>query len=574
MVTKRTSSALRFWCQQLVVKQPERIGLGIVLALLTALFGLALLGLSGWFITATAVVGASMMLGVMMVLDIYVPGSGIRFFALGRTVARYLERVYNHDSVLRQLATLRQQLFQGVASLPVEQLQQQINSDWLSRLTADLDQLDSLVLRLVLPPLVALACLFLLSVWIGFFSASAGLVFLLLTLSAVVLILAMMLRSHYPLSHQLAAMQNQARSAVITHLQGLPELRSRQLQSWHQQQLQQLSLQIAALQRSASRQLATTQLAINTLHASLVVLAVIAVLIGFSSQLITGPVAVMLVLVVFAFGELLQLLPGQFSHAGKTSYAAERLFAIAQPAGEAVKQTEPITLQQMQLTLYGYPRVAASMEACWHLQLGPAQPHVLLTGRSGSGKSSIAELLLTESPQLLSSSSQLAAEPAVHYWLNQQPIQVDTLAALRSVSLYLTQYNTIIADTVAANLCLGDRRFSAAQLWQVLALVELSGWVQQLPDGLDSWLGDTGQQISGGQARRLCLARVLLRQPQFVVLDEPFNGLDETQAIRLWHAMQPWLQQRLALVLMHRPPRCIEQSRATIPWHIQSLGSP
>lgn len=573
--TKRTSSALRFWIRQLVVKQPKRIGLGALLAFLTAMFGLALLGLSGWFITATAVVGASMTLGVMMVLDIYVPGGGIRFFALGRTVARYLERVYNHDSVLRQLAMLRQQLFQGLASLPVEQLQQHITSDWLSRLTADLDQLDSLVLRLVLPPLVALACLFMLSALIGFFSASAGLVFLLITLSAVVLIMAMMLRSHYPLSHQLAAMHNEARSAVINHLQGLPELRSRQLQSWHQQQLKQFSLHIAALQQSASRQLAITQLAINTLHALLVVLTVIAVLIGFTGQLITGPVAVMLVLAVFAFGELLQLLPGQLSHAGRTSYAAERLYSMAQPAGMEAKQTQPIKLQQMQLTLQGYPRVAASMVGCWQLQLGSAQPHVLLTGRSGSGKSSIAELLLSESSQLLSSSSLFAsADPVVQYWLNQQPIQADTLAALRSVSLYLTQHNAIIADTVAANLCLGDTRFSAAQLWQVLALVELSDWVQQLPDQLDSWLGDTGQQISGGQARRLCLARVLLRQPQLVVLDEPFNGLDETQATRLWHAMQPWMQHRLVLVLMHRPPRCIEQSETTIPWHIQSLDSP
>ncbi|MCH8537578.1 MAG: hypothetical protein LAT66_07370, partial [Alkalimonas sp.] len=235
--TKGTTTAIRFWCQQLVLKQPQRIVLGALLAWLTAIFGLALLGLSGWFITATAMVGASMALGVMLMLDIYVPGGGIRFFALGRTVARYLERVYNHDSVLRQLATLRQQLFQGLALLPVEQLQQQINADWLSRLTADLDQLDSLVLRLVLPPLVALVSLLLLSVFIGFFSVSAGLVFLLVTLSAVVLILAMMLRGHYPLSQQLAALQNEARSAVISHLQGLPELRSRQLQSWHQRQL-------------------------------------------------------------------------------------------------------------------------------------------------------------------------------------------------------------------------------------------------------------------------------------------------------------------------------------------------
>ncbi|WP_214000615.1 ATP-binding cassette domain-containing protein [Arsukibacterium sp.] len=546
------AGALAYWSKQLLWQQRRRILTGVLLAFATAAFGLALLGLSGWFITATALAGISVAAGAMLALDVYLPGSGIRFFALGRTVSRYLERLYNHDSVLRQLALVRQQLFQGLASLSPTAMAEQTNADWLSRLTADLDSLDSLLLRLLLPPLTALLSLLLLSAVISIWSGPAALLLLLLCLLGCGIIFSLLICYQQPLSQQLAAAFNQARLAVINHLQGLPELRAARLQGHQQQALLQFSHTLGQLQQQIARQQANAQLAVNALHSVQVVLAALLALAGFNAGLLSAPVAVLLVLAVFALGELLQLLPGQLSTLGRTRFAAGRLYPLAQqqlPA-VAVPAALPATpWQHLQLTVAAHPRLPASQTRPLQLDFSTEHPWWLVSGRSGRGKSTLAGLLLAETLAEAASTG-----GRCHYSIEQQQVTPANAFAMQQHSAYLTQQNSVLADTLYANLTLGLTDISDAELWRVLALVELADWARGLPQGLDSWLGDTGQQLSGGQARRLCLARLLLRSPQLVVLDEPFNGLDDAMAARLWANIQPWLANKFVLLLLHQAP--------------------
>ncbi|SNY58838.1 ATP-binding cassette, subfamily C, CydC [Arsukibacterium tuosuense] len=545
------AGALAFWSKKLLWQQRRRIGIGALLAFATAAFGLALLGLSGWFITATALAGISVAAGAMLALDVYLPGSGIRFFALGRTVSRYLERLYNHDSVLRQLALVRQQLFQGLASLSPTAMARQTNADWLSRLTADLESLDNLLLRLLLPPLSALLSLLLLSAVISIWSGPAALLLLLLCLVGCGIIFSLLIRYQQPLSQQLAAEFNQARLAVINYLQGLPELTAARLQAHQQQALLQFSHTLGQLQQQIARQQANAQLAVNALHSVQVVLAALLALAGFNAGLLNAPVAVMLVLAVFALGELLQLLPGQLSQLGKTRFAAGRLYPLAQqlPAVAAPVALPATPWHHLQLTVAAHPRLPASQAVPLQLDFSTEQPWWLVSGRSGSGKSTLAGLLLAET---LAEAASAGAR--CHYSIDQQQVTAAAESAMQQHSVCLSQQNSVLADSLYANLTLGLADISDARLWQVLAQVELADWALGLPQGLDSWLGDTGQQLSGGQARRLCLARLLLRSPQLVVLDEPFNGLDDAMAARLWANIQPWLAGKFVLVLLHQAP--------------------
>ena len=141
-----------------------RLLIGGLLMFATILAGVGLLALSGWFITATALTGLLMAAGVSAHLNIYTPGGGIRFFALARTVSRYLERLYNHDTVLRLLADIRVIFFQRLAATSPEALGRRRAADWLTRLTRDIDTLDTLYLQLIAPPAMAIAGLVLLAV--------------------------------------------------------------------------------------------------------------------------------------------------------------------------------------------------------------------------------------------------------------------------------------------------------------------------------------------------------------------------------------------------------------------------
>ena len=165
--SQNSVAPLKFWLIKVLQNQKKRLIISLLLALLTAISAMGLLALSGWLITATAITGLAITAGTAVLLDIYRPGGGIRFFALSRTVGRYFERLHSHDMVLRVIAGFRLTLFTGLMDLPVQQLRNTQDGEWLSRLTADLDNLDSLLLKLLLPPMVVLSSVLLLAVFIS-----------------------------------------------------------------------------------------------------------------------------------------------------------------------------------------------------------------------------------------------------------------------------------------------------------------------------------------------------------------------------------------------------------------------
>lgn len=144
---------LRPWLK-LFLQDKKRLLIGALLLFATYLSAVGLLALSGWFITATGVTALVWAAGIAINLDIYGPGGGIRFFALSRTVSRYTERVYNHDTVLRLLALLRTRLFKNLTLLDDQTAAKFRASQWLNRLITDVDTLDNLYLRLLAPPLL------------------------------------------------------------------------------------------------------------------------------------------------------------------------------------------------------------------------------------------------------------------------------------------------------------------------------------------------------------------------------------------------------------------------------------
>ncbi|NCP64665.1 MAG: ATP-binding cassette domain-containing protein [Paraglaciecola sp.] len=561
-MTAEQKQSLKYWMLRILRWEPKTIFFGILLAGLTAVSGIALLMLSGWFITASAVTGLAIALGLVAKLDIYLPGSGIRFFALSRTVGRYAERLYNHNAVLTLIASIRQQLFAGLISLPNNDIKQTQNSEWLSRLTADLDSLDNILLNMLIPPAVGMVVTLLIGLFLSFFWPAFALYFVVLLVLICAVSSLLNIKVGQSDSYQTAQLLNHARSQAIEHLQGQLVLKSMAANQQHQQHLLQTIAQFGELQNRLKRRLEHCQLLHSVVLSIALIFFCLMAFYGFQQDYFSGPMAVLIILACIGVIELLQNLPSQFSQWGKTTYAAQRLQPLAQLSSNdhrLAAQDQPASstptneeagfscIRSFAMHLSKHPYIPASCESVIDINLG-LNDKLLVLGKSGRGKSTLSELLSGQANVLRFSQAQCTI------LLNEQMLTHTNIAHWQNQIGYLSQQNTILADTLYANLTLGMPNLSSAEIFAALDKVALSEWVRSLPQQLDTWLGDTGNQLSGGQARRICLARLVLKSPQFLLLDEPFNGVDSNMAATIWTNLSPWLQDKCVVLLMHEKP--------------------
>ena len=524
---------LRPWLQ-LILRRRGRLVVGGALLLATLISGIALLALSGWFLTETALVGLLFAAGVQAYINLYVPGSGIRFFAVSRTVSRYLERLYNHNTVLSLLTDIRVALFNRLAQAGKRQRGDKTGAQWLSRLTADVDALDTLYLRLIAPTaLAALVTLMIVGLAWLLFSGTIALILLGILATAFGLATWGLYVRTRALSGQLNERQEQLRGQVMEHLEGFAELTAAGRAGKHSGRLMRhafaLSQSQAEVDARVGWHLSVTVLLVN-------LSAVIALWAGFGlfqQDLVSGPVLVLLPIALLGLGEVYGMLPEAFGKFGATLAAARRLNEDVQPADEQPgfqKRPAGQGAKQSALTAsdlaVGHPG-QSSVITHFSVAVEPGD-RLGVVGVSGSGKSSLAD---TFAGLIAPVAGSLESLPCT----------------------YLTQTTVVFDDTVKANLLLGNPEAADGELWHVLELVELAERFSREVAGLDTWLGNGGSRLSGGEARRLVLARGLLSKAPLVILDEPFTGVDADTRGRIAPRIDQWLDGRAVISLGHGP---------------------
>lgn len=527
----------------LMLQRRGRLLLGSGLMLATVLAAVGLLALAGWLITATAVTAALWAAGSRVAFDIYVPGGAIRAFALTRTIARYFERVYNHDTVLRLLADLRSGVFAALARLDALTLAHLRDGLLLNRLTADINALDNLYLRLLAPPLVALLGSLAVALLLGWFLPASLLLILPILMLLLLLTTVVCARHGYADSAQQMALGESLRLRLLEQFQGLAELIAYGALDRHRRWLAEDEADLLDGQRRLGRRLAgynaLVTLVIQTLSVAVLALALQA----FQAGELSAAVAVFMALALLALGEAFAALPAGFICFGATCAAARRLTGEANRAGSEPSTTtadRPSTAAlQLESVCFSYPGAETPVLDRTTLTLEPGQ-RLAINGRSGSGKSTLADLLAglrhPDAGQLLLGGCRIDQLPP---------------AARRTYIAYLTQRSDLFAASIADNLRIASGAASSDDLWQALYCVDLADWASGLPDGIDTWIGESGRRISGGQGRRLALARLLLRDPQLVILDEPFAGLDSATIGSICKRLDVWLQQRSCILFCH-----------------------
>ncbi|AGM40249.1 ABC transporter-like protein [Spiribacter salinus M19-40] len=531
-----------------------RLMVGAALMLATAAAGIGLLALSGWFITATAVTGALLAAGVAARLDIYVPGGGIRAFAVTRTVARYFERIFNHDVVLRLLRDLRGRVFAQLAALPPMAMTRLRSGELLNRLTTDIDRLDGLYLRGLAPPLIAALALMISAALLAIGSPAIALLTLLLLGGIGALIAHRAWHQGRALTQALAQAGADLRANLLDHLRGLAELKAFGSLDHHQARVMAFDRRERAHEARLAQSIATGEAVLHGAVQTVAVAVLLAALTLYSSGAISGPVAVMMPLAVLALLEPLGVLPGAGLHMARARASAERLDAEHNTATSTAtdhstsasgEPTVPpafthhaapaIEMHHVSLIRGAGARVLADLD----LTIAAGE-HLGIVGVSGGGKSSLAALL----------SAQLAPDSGTIH-IDGVPIAHQDRETLHAHLGYLTQQTDCFSGTVASNLRLADPDADDGRLWSVLEALALAPFVRAQPDGLDTWIGESGVQLSGGQARRIALGRLLLRNPSLVILDEPLSGLDEDTSEQVRIHLERWLKGRTTLILGH-----------------------
>lgn len=478
---------------------PRKLWLGgAALAALTVLMGMALLGLSGWFITATALAG--LVPASALVFDVFMPSAGIRLLAVGRTGARYAERLVTHDATLAVLAALRQRLFLSWARPQAARLLLQRPVRLLQRLTSDVDALDNLYLRLLVPAVAALGAALLAALAYGFMRWWLGLLTLAwLLLTGWGIALWHGLRSRKAAVRRAMALEAM-RAQTVDLVAGQTELlMAGQLPAQLQQVLHSDARCAGADERLYQSEAAAAKaygvVSAMTLSASVLLMAWL-----MEQGRINAAVAALGILLALSALEPFAALRRGAEQAGRTWLALRRLAPALMVEAEAAESL-PQPMQTM----------AVSLQSVRLRQLGPVDlnvrqgEHVALIGSSGAGKTSLLHLMAGE----------------------QQPDE--GVVQARSCS-WMTQRTELFQDSLRNNLRLADAKAGDEQLWAALQAAGLRSDVMALPQGLDTMLGEGGLGLSGGQSRRLALARLLLSPDRCWLLDEVCEGLDAVTA--------------------------------------------
>lgn len=497
---------------------------GAALSVIVLLMGAALLGLSGWFITATGLAGLA---GIGIAFDVFRPSAGVRFLALGRTAARYGERVLTHDATLRALAALRVDLLRRQSGQRARALARLRQETVLNRITSDVDALDGLVLRLVLPVTAGLVTHLLVFVALGLL---VGWPLAVALLAAYLLpslpILAALARAGRDPSRRAEALEQDLRRGVIAMIRDRVSLIVTGGLAAREDALiaTDSAAQEAATRLDRFERRADFGLSLTIALAVAAALVVGAGLIESGLDPARGAIGVF---VALALGETLAPLRRGFAELGRMRGAAER-----------VMETPPHSTP---------PRLAAPDPAAPILQVATARialtlkggEAAALTGPSGAGKTTLLMQIAGLEPDPENTIAILGVGP--DDWDE---------TALRRTMAMLPQRSALIAGTVRDNLALSGAR-GDAECEAALKVVALGDELVER-GGLDLHLGEGGAGLSGGQARRLALARAILRKPRLLLLDEPTEGLDPAMARRVLANLRAALPETAILAALHR----------------------
>ena len=520
----------------------RRLLLGTILAITSLSASIGLLSLSGWFLPASFLVGSTIL------FNFFYPSSGVRGLAIGRTISRYFERLVTHDATFRVLAELRISVFKKLIPLSPSGLNHFRNSELLNRLVADVDTLDTLYLNLLSPFISAIMVITFMAIGLSFVSALLAVIICSTLLALLFIFPAIFYRLGQKSGKKIIQARAEYRSQFIEWIQLNAEFLLFGLVPQMTQKLEKTEQTWLHSQSKESQLTGFSNALLTFINGILVCVVFLLVTTAIDASSADNPEALVALVIfcVMASAEILMPIGIAFLHLGQLMTAAERLNDLIEQRPlvefngstrwQKIAENQPLV--RFEKVTFNYPSNHQATLNGLSFEVNKGQK-VAILGKTGSGKSTIFQLLNRHydptSGQILLANCNVADYPE---------------AILRSHLVTLSQRVHIFSQTLRDNLLMGNPQATDEQLKLVLEQVELAYLLQE--QDLDLWLGEGGRPLSGGEQRRLGLARVLLSNAELVLLDEPTEGLDRETEQQILMLIFAHCQARTLLMITHR----------------------
>ena len=511
--------------------------LAALMSFLTVGSGIGLMMTSSYIIASAAIQTPIYQLQVAIV--------GVRFFGISRGVFRYLERYISHEVTFRLLAKLRLWFFKSVEPLIPSKKKDLTSGDLLSRSIEDIESLEHIFVRVISPPFVFVAVSLLMFYLLNLFSLKYSLIFISVFYLSAIGIPALTFLLSNKLGKEIISLKTKLKEFAVDSVQGLAELIFyNQTENWRNKFY---SLQEKLL--SSERKMSSIQ----SLHEILTGLAMnFTVLVMLYAAIpevnagnLNGVYLSVITIGIMASFEIVFQIPLAFQYLGKSVEAGERLLEltnenqIEDKKNICIDKKEFNSAIEMKNVSFSYD---GKREVLHNFSIEiKKNDFIAITGASGSGKTTLVNLLT----KLWYDYTGEITIDGIDY--NNIPDE-----NIRNLISVVTQNVHLFTGTIRENLLLAKIDATEEELFNALSKSDLISFVKNLSNGIDTNIGELGKKLSGGEAKRLAIARAILRNTPIIIFDEATSHLDQETESKILSMLEKLKGEKTIIFITHR----------------------
>ncbi len=479
---------------------------GLFLLLIFTISFIALPAISGWFLASCSLA----FIAANASFSYLVPSAIIRLLAILRTVTRYFERFENHKTTLDTQRSLQLKIFKSVAAFPYFKKQVNNNSSILENSTYGIDLILNHILLWVLPFTTLIISLGIYFFFLNVFSTAIAIEFLISSAIILFVVPQFVLIQNRKLYAKLKLKREAHNQNLIQSFRGRIEISKYNLEQKAINQQEERMLELNSLEHKLQGNSFFLQMVVGFGFSCMAVF----IFWNSSNYGFDAPLAIGIFFGIMAQAELSEMLFSAKSEKSSVAHQIRDIDSIlekkSQPDVSAMVYSgfESLTLKNIRAKIPETPVLTNSIS----LEIKKGE-WIAVYGKTGKGKTTwLNSLFYPEYRQ-----------QGTLVWNDDTEIPHLPVPAC----IYVTQKAYLLTGTLRENF----EGYNDEEITQMLNTVDLTGWYTSLPKGLDTWLGENGETLSGGQRKKLLLAQALLKMPQLLVVDEPTAGISAENAM-------------------------------------------